>query len=145
MLERSLGEKFGRRKSERRRFASDHQKSQSAILFGRQRKGWWSWVEVICASKQFSSFPYIFLFCVQFHYCLCCITLSISIFLISAFRFNPSPTAFPPMQSGVSASHCPGFDPTGPGDSVWNDLKMDGELESKEAPLIKTSRSSKHF
>ncbi|XP_037772896.1 non-lysosomal glucosylceramidase-like [Penaeus monodon] len=41
---------------------------------------------------------------------------------------------------GVSASHCPGFDPTGPGDSVWNDLKMDGELESKEAPLIKTRK-----
>lgn len=36
-------------------------------------------------------------------------------------------------------SNCPGFDPLGPGDTIWNDLKLDGELDTKDVPLTKTS------
>ncbi|KAK3872278.1 hypothetical protein Pcinc_022635 [Petrolisthes cinctipes] len=41
---------------------------------------------------------------------------------------------------GVSASHCPGFDPLGQGDTIWNDLKVDGELDLRDIPLTKTRR-----
>ncbi|KAK7066212.1 Non-lysosomal glucosylceramidase [Halocaridina rubra] len=43
-------------------------------------------------------------------------------------------------QAGVSVSYCPGFDPLCPGDSLWNDLKRDGELEPAEAQLTKTRK-----
>lgn len=43
-------------------------------------------------------------------------------------------------QTGVSVSNCPGFDPLGPGDTIWNDLKQDGELGPNDIPLTKTSR-----
>ncbi|KAG7158309.1 Non-lysosomal glucosylceramidase-like [Homarus americanus] len=43
-------------------------------------------------------------------------------------------------QPGVSVSNCPGFDPLGPGDTVWNDLKLDGELDPRDVPLTKTRK-----
>ncbi|XP_069194516.1 non-lysosomal glucosylceramidase isoform X2 [Procambarus clarkii] len=43
-------------------------------------------------------------------------------------------------KTGVSVSNCPGFDPLGPGDSIWNDLKLDGELDSSDVPLTKTRK-----
>ena len=43
-------------------------------------------------------------------------------------------------QPNVSVSYCPGFDPLGTGETLWNDLKLDGEIDSKDAPLPKTSK-----
>lgn len=47
-------------------------------------------------------------------------------------------------QPGVSASHCSGFDPLGTGETLWNDLKVDGELDPRDIPLTKTRKSCKH-
>ncbi|CAL4124443.1 unnamed protein product, partial [Meganyctiphanes norvegica] len=43
-------------------------------------------------------------------------------------------------KNSVGVSCCPGFDPLGTGETIWNDLKVDGQLEDREAKLAKTRR-----
>ena len=52
-------------------------------------------------------------------------------------EINVINVSFP--QSEVSVTRSPGFDPLGSGESLWNDLKLDGELEPSDIPVTKTS------
>ncbi|XP_045109559.1 non-lysosomal glucosylceramidase-like isoform X1 [Portunus trituberculatus] len=40
----------------------------------------------------------------------------------------------------VSVTRSPGFDPLGSGESLWNDLKIDGELDTSDIPVTKTRK-----
>lgn len=44
-----------------------------------------------------------------------------------------------PSQPQVSVTRSPGFDPLSSGESLWNDLKLDGELDPSDIPVTKTS------